>query len=227
MSTPRFSHIGLRTKDVLGAADFYSRVFDRPVHGIFELPAAAAARGAPSHWLGFITFDAPEPFQSAVDRFLELGAERLGPNTDKAGAANLRDPGGAIVGLAHRVRWPSEPLAWCHLHTAGAGTAARNYSALFGWSLQGTEDAAPYGRRQLFAFAEGEPRIGSIGDIAARPEIHPHWAFFFEVPDVRSRLTLIPALGGTVIGEANLTDGTRIAMFEDPQGAEFGLLQRP
>ena len=58
MSDGRFSRYELRTKDVLGARTFYDRLFGDGSWSeritVVPLPEQAAARGAPSHWLGCV-----------------------------------------------------------------------------------------------------------------------------------------------------------------------------
>jgi predicted enzyme related to lactoylglutathione lyase len=198
-----FTHIGLRTTDVDAAAEFYAAVFGRPAQGIFPLPPQAKARGAPAHWLGFITVPA-DSFSSSVEAFLARGAQRLGPPSDPGGTAILRDPGGAVVALTRGVPWQGESAAWHQLHAANAARVAADYAELAGVHLTGPQ----------------------VSDIEGRPELHPHWLFYFAVGSLDGALATVTARGGRVVFPATDAGGMRIAVCEDPQGAEFGLLER-
>ena len=105
--------------------------------------------------------------------------------------------------------------------SADASSAARIYSELFGWAL-----LEPSPMFQPFAWRVGEPSVGAFADIAGRPELHPHWLFFFGVDALDAALARVRAAGGVVNGPTALPDGRRVAACEDPQGAAFGLIER-
>ena len=103
MDDGRFCHYELRTKDVASAGAFYSELFGAAFWSehvtVVPLPEPAAARGAPSHWLGFIDVANVEDM---VRRIVARGGQRLGPTRpdgDGASCAALRDPFGAVVGV--------------------------------------------------------------------------------------------------------------------------------
>jgi len=66
---------------------------------------------------------------------------------------------------------------------------------------------------------------GSISGVEGRPEVHPHWLFFFGVPSLDTTLERTRRHGGTVIGPITLPNGVRIAACDDPQGAAFGVIE--
>lgn len=222
---PRIAHVGLRTKDVAGAKEFYGRVFGRPIQGIFELPGIAAARGAPSHWLGFVKVTV-EQHARALETLLSRGATQLGPAVERSATVILRDPGGAVIAISRGVEWPAEPVSWHHLHTADAVQAAQNYADAFGWSPTASAASESVGFLRQFAWDVGGPNVGSISDTAGRPELHSHWTFYFEVSDIDGASTEVVASGGKLLGWGSPRAGARIVACEDPQGAEFGLLGR-
>jgi uncharacterized protein len=166
-----FTRYQLRTTDVARAAAFYDAVLGHRADGIIELPAAAAARGAPSHWLGTIACDAP----AVTARFVAMGATVLGGNV-------LRDPRGVIVALADGP--PSAHVAWHVLNTPDPAGAATAYADLFGWTF-----------REHTISVGGRP-VGTLADL--RPGVHPHWLFHFPTPSLDASLDLVRAHHGEV-----------------------------
>lgn len=223
MATQRFCRFELRTTAVAAAGAFYDAVIGGRGDGIVELPAMAAARGAVPHWLGYIGVGGIGGVDEVAGRFAARGATRLGP--PRAGeAAILRDPGGAVVAMTNEEGPSRGGVVWHSLHTVDAARAAENYVALFGWALtERLELGGALGNHQQFAWSAGEASVGSITDIAGRPEVHAHWLFSFGVRSLDAALAAVRAGGGTVFGPMMLPGGVRVAMCEDPQGAAFGL----
>ncbi len=224
MSTPRFCRFELRTTDVAVARDFYEAVLGRRGDGIVELPAAAVARGARPHWLGHIGASDVGGAESATRKFEERGATRLG--APRAGSpALLRDPGGAVVAITDETGPSHAGVEWHHLNTVDATRAAANYVELFGWALTDQVQVESLGTAQQFAWSAREPSVGSIGDIAGRPGVHPHWTFFFGVASLDDALGRVRARRGLVLGPVALPSGVRVAVCDDAQGAAFGLME--
>jgi predicted enzyme related to lactoylglutathione lyase len=157
--------------------------------------------------------------------FVELAAKRLGPPVGAGDVVVLRDPGGAIVALTDSLAESSAGVVWHQLNTRQAGTAAVNYETLFGWSLTEKLDLGDLGCHQRFAFGPGESSIGSISDVEGRPEVHPHWLFFFAVPSLDVAVERVRTHGGMVTGPIELPNGVRVAACDDGQGAAFGLIE--
>ena len=221
MITQRFCRFELRTTAVAEAGAFYEAVLGHRGDGIVELPAAAAARGAPAHWLGFIGVG--EIGADAVAaRLVARGAMRLGPQTGET--VLLRDPGGAVLAVRTGQERSCAGVVWHHLNTEGATRAVENYADVFGWSPAEPVDLGPaLGTTRPFAWSAGEASVGSIMDIAGRPGVHPHWLFHFGVTSLDAALATVRARGGSVVGPTLLPGGARVAACEDPQGAAFGL----
>ncbi len=72
-----FSRFTLRTTDVTAARAFSASILGDGSLDIVPLPAEAAARGAPAHWLGHLGVDDVEGMAHA---FVARGATRLGPS---------------------------------------------------------------------------------------------------------------------------------------------------
>jgi predicted enzyme related to lactoylglutathione lyase len=222
--TTRFCRIELRTTDVDAARVFYAEILGEADTEIVPLPAEAAERGAPAHWLGHLGVDDVE---HAVRAFVARGAIKLGPTrptADGGEVAIIRDPGSAVVALATRPLSPARThVVWHLLHTNDVERAAAMYCELFGWQLTEHLDLGAFGVLNQFAFGPNGTNEGAIARIAGRPGIHPHWLFHFRVAALEPALVFIRARGGLVLGPTLLPSGERIAVCEDPQGAAFAL----
>jgi predicted enzyme related to lactoylglutathione lyase len=116
-----FCRYELRTTDLSAARDFYIQVFgpefwDSGV-GVTPLPEAAAARGAPAHWLGYIGVS---DVAGTADRFQRLGGQAL------------RDPFGAVLALGSETEARESPVVLQVHHSLDRERALDFYSGLFG-----------------------------------------------------------------------------------------------
>jgi predicted enzyme related to lactoylglutathione lyase len=218
----RFVRLQLRTTDVAAAGAFYASLLGAAPGEIVPLPAEAAARGAPPHWLGHLGVDDVE---RAAAAFVARGAHRLGPTRPVPGGgevAILRDPGGSVVALASPPgeAAPSAAAAWHELASDDLARAAETYRDLLGWELGVRDDLGVHGVHQRFAWQPGGEAAGSMGATAGRPGVHPQWL----VPlPLEPALGAVRAAGGVVVGPFALGGGERFAACDDPQGAAFGL----
>lgn len=224
----RFFHLVLRTIDEPAARAFHAAVLGvDPARLIaFPLHEAALARGARPHWLGFLGV---ADVAAAVEAFAARGARPLGPSwVDPQGleAAMVWDPGGALVALGRPppglVGQPFE-VAWSVLHTPGVEAAKETYRQLFGWDFRAPEEVPGQGTYHPFAWHPGGPPVGSLGDLAGRPEVHPHWLHLVRVASLDAAVAEVAARGGRITARLTLPGGGRAAVGEDPQGAAFGL----
>jgi predicted enzyme related to lactoylglutathione lyase len=218
----RFCRYELRTTDVSAAQAFYRAVLGGEDRVITELPAAAAARGAPAHWLGTL---GPVDVEETASRWIAQGGMRLGPAS--AERAIVRDPNGATVALARGGAIASAGVVWHLLHAANVPRAVATYVAPFGWCE--TERVAlppPFGAQRTFAIVAGEEASAAITDITDRPTVHEHWLFFFDAPDFDEKLARVRDRGGEVFAIVETPSGGRGAMCHDLQGAAFGLMKR-
>ncbi len=159
---------------------------------------------------------------------------RLGPTftTDDRGTfAVLRDPGGAVVAVAAPSQGgaaPVLPVAWSVLNTSKVATARTNYGELFGWDIADVATDGPHGAYHVFSYGGEMPApVGAFADIAARPGVHAHWLHFFSTDTLNNAVTFTREAGGTVLDVSPGPSGARMVVCEDPQGAAFGLVQRP
>jgi predicted enzyme related to lactoylglutathione lyase len=221
----RFCRYELRTTDVRSAAAFYAGLFGHPPQEIVKLPAEAAARGAPAHWLGYLGV---ADLGQAVSAWVAEGATRLGPTRPgPAGGevAILRDPGGAVAALAAPEGAPATEVAWHVLNTSNAeGTFAR-HRALFGWQAAGTVEVEGTGRCLTFTWSPGGAAAGVIADLSGRPGVHPHWLFAFRVQRLERAVEAVLAGGGCALETLAPVGGPRLAVCEDREGAAFALAE--
>lgn len=241
-----FFRYDLRTTDPVAAKRFYATVLGHERAVIWPLHEQARARGASPHWLGQIALGQIALGQTAIGQtatsrgadvevmaaaFEQRGGTRLGPTRPSAHGgevAVVRDPGGAIVafGSAPQDEARNVDVAWHVLNTNDVERATTNYRELFGWHFGQHVELGPEGSFQRFAWADGEADVGVVGDIAGRPGVHPQWLFFFAVASLALARDAVIAEGGLVLAPFSLSNGDRLCVCDDAQGAAFGLYER-
>jgi predicted enzyme related to lactoylglutathione lyase len=117
-------------------------------------------------------------------------------------------------------------VVWHVLNTNDVARATANYRELFGWEVTDHVDLGAHGVFQRFAWHAGGATAGAIADIAARPGVHPHWTFCFEVDVLEHAIAATRAAGGVVLDPIVLPSGERVCVCDDPQGAAFALRER-
>jgi predicted enzyme related to lactoylglutathione lyase len=225
----KFCRFDLRTTDADAARAFYARILGHDRAVIWPLHEQALARGARPHWLGSLGVEDVEHVASA---FVERGAMRLGPTRPTAyggQAAVLRDPGGAVVAVATPPPVNVESgveVSWHVLNTNDVTLATAHYHDLFGWEVSDRLEHGADGAFQQFAWHAGGVSVGAFADIAARPGVHAHWLFFFEVDALDPAIAATHAAGGLALDPVVAPSGERVCVCDDPQGAAFALRER-
>lgn len=207
---------------------------DGMVGGFERLPEAAAAAGAPPHWVGY-TFVAN--VDETVAKATGLGAQVYFPPTDVGATgriAVLADPQGAQFAVyAHNPGAPSHTandqkglgqLAWCELATSDLEGAKAFYGELFGWKETSTMDMGPdMGPYSMF----GQHSFDMIGAMMNRPKDLPvsTWVYYFRVADCDAAYATAKGLGAVDrYPPMDIPGGGRACLIADPQGATFGLV---
>lgn len=230
-----FCRYDLRTTDPDAARRFYSDVVgldfeadETSCLAVWPLHEQARARGAPPHWLGSVAVD---DIETKLRRLVETGSERLGPSVvarDGSTFASVRDPSGAVFAVRQGAR-PSRsvPVAWHQLHTRDVDAAWQLYSELFGWRPTETFDAPDLvGGHRMFAWPGASVSVGSVANTARWAGVHPHWLFYFQVPDLDAALARAHASGARPASRPFvLPNGARLVPCDDPQGAAFGIYE--
>lgn len=233
LMTTRFRRYELRTTDADAARGFYAKLLGHERAIVWPLHEQARARGAVAHWLGSIEVASAQDLERASAGFVERGATLLGPTRPTPGGGQvsvLRDPGGAIVAVATHAASelvPTVDVSWHALNTNDLPSAIANYGALFGWNVDREPRTGPGGAFHEFRWDEASrDSAGAMSDIAGRPEVHPHWLYFFDVPSLDSAVEWTRQAGGTAMNPVETPAGDRISVCEDPQRAAFGILER-
>ena len=225
----KFCRFDLRTTDADAARAFYARVLGHDRAAIWPLHEQALARGARPHWLGRLGV---QDVERAAAAFVERGATQfgpMGPTADGGQAAVLRDPGGAVVAVGTpppaNVGTAVEAV-WHVLNTNDVARATAHYRDIFGWEVSDRIELSADGAFQQFAWHAGGPSVGAFADIAARPGVHAHWLFFFEVDALAPAIAVTRVAGGIVLDPIVTPTGDHVCVCDDPQGGAFGLLER-
>ena len=102
--------------------------------------------------------------------------------------------------------------------------AAKFYGGLFGWELEETMPAGSPGQ-YLMARLNG----GDVAAISSAPEGAPPvatWNTYVQVDSADETAAKVREAGGTVLAEPfDIFDSGRMAIFADPQGAQFSVWQ--
>jgi hypothetical protein len=252
-SSNRFVWYELLTTDVRGARAFYADVVgwgtrdvsvpgsayylftsgDAPVTAVMNLPEETRRAGAMPCWMGYISVG---DVDAAVDNIRRLGGGvRVPPTTIPnisrfSVVADLQMATFVLVkGLRpSQARFPDPNtlgrVGWHELFAADWETAFVFYNELFSWEKKET-DAGPTGTYQRFS-AGGE----TIGAMSNKPPTMPlpFWLYYFNVDDIEAAAKRVVAGAGQVLyGPVEVPGGALTVHCMDPQGAIFGLLNRP
>ncbi len=112
---------------------------------------------------------------------------------------------------------------WIDTWRADVRPAARFYADLFGWEIQGAEEAGTEG------YAIGTLRGRDVAGIGsplppAAPKSPAAWTTYVQVDDVEETVAKVREAGGSVLAEPfESLDGGRIAIIADPSGAALGV----
>jgi predicted enzyme related to lactoylglutathione lyase len=109
------------------------------------------------------------------------------------------------------------PIVWFEVIGRDAGALSAFYRDLFDWEI--SEVPGDY----FMATPEGERPSGGIG---ADPSGGPgHVTFYADADDLQGMLDKAERLGGrTIMPPSEPMEGTRIALFADPEGHVIGLV---
>ncbi len=238
--------IDLSTTDMDGAKSFYSSLFGWEVEelgpeagGYAYLNLNGQMVGGvgptqspeqPSAWQVYI---GTEDIDATLQAVKENGGQPVFEPMDIFGmgrAAAFVDFGGAVLGLwqpiqmsGFRVQEQPGSFTWFELSTPDTDTAARFYTAVFGWTTKTSEGDMPYTEWQV----DGR----SIGGMTkpgpnVPPGAPPHWLVYFLTDDVDSTATRAEELGGKAIVPPMDYPGGRFAIIQDPQGGvPFGVVK--
>jgi uncharacterized protein len=242
-----FSWADLNTTDQAAAKTFYAELFGwsfqdvpagegvvysmahvdgKPVGAISLQPEQQREAGAPPMWNSYITVESAD---HAVDRARNLGANVHAPAFDVFDAgrmAVIQDPQGAFFEVweprehigAGLVNGPGL-LCWNELATPDMDGSASFYTEMFGWKTQPFADSPmPY---LIVQTSDGR---GNGGIRPASEQEPTYWLVYFGIDDAHAAVGKVGELGGnTLVEPTDIGGGNQVAVYQDPQGAVFGL----
>jgi uncharacterized protein len=157
-------------------------------------------------------------------------AGRLAVFVDSSGAAFAIWQAGQTKG-AQLVNEPGA-VTWNELSTRDPEGAVAFYGSVFGWQGVAMDVGVPYTVWYL-AGADTSDMAGAVGGMMPMDEHQvpadtpPHWLVYFGVEDVPVAMGRVQELGGTVLMGPIESPGGTLAVFTDPVGAVFAVVERP
>lgn len=248
LGSPCWLDLGVVDVEAMGA--FYTAVFDWEFsavspdaeYGMFTKDSnvvAAVGRlteeGARSAWM--IYFHTPDAQAMAdqvrraggtvrVDAFDVGGQGRMAQFTDPQGGQFAVWEPGEISGLG-AVNEP-DSLTWTELMTTDAVAAKEFYGQIFDWTTSETDLPGGGTYSMITPSGQSEDRVqGGIMRLPAEylPDGRPYWHPVFDVADCDAAVTRVTENGGSLtMGPEDAEGIGRLAVCQDPAGAEFVLL---
>ncbi len=190
---------------------------------------ARATAGAPSQWMSYLSVS---DVDSAYKAALASGAKSLIAPTDYGSAgrsATIADPTGGVFSLWRGAQGdppeaettPTGAWIWNELSTKDEQMALAFYEKVFGFA----HDSMDMPDGVYHVLKQGEKgRAGVYKAVhAAMPTA---WTPYVAVADCDGQADKAKALGATVtVPPSDIPEVGRLAMFVDPQGAMFAILQ--
>jgi predicted enzyme related to lactoylglutathione lyase len=145
--------------------------------------------------------------------------------------AVVADPSGAMFCLwqakkhigAGRAGDPGS-FCWFELATRDTKACTAFYTKLFGW----TSEEMSMGDMHYTVFMEGKERRGGMMPMMkdAPPAMPSNWTVYFAVENCDATAKKAAAMGAkTLVPPTDIPNTGRFAIFMDPQGAVFDVLQ--
>lgn len=241
----------LLTRDVAGAMEFYLKVVGwkvaaiptatvdctifradgDPVAAVIDTSRAAAPRGTPNGWIGYV---GAENVDETVEHVVRLGGAVEEAPLDVGGIgrfAIVADPQGALIGLFAPAPDNHAPgprpsgtighIGWRELYTSDPEAAAAFYRQVFGWEEDQAFDMGPAGRYQLFSIG-GQPAGGMM---RMPPNMsRSTWSPFVQIQDIASVEQRVTKMGGAIVdGLREVPGGNWTVKCVDLHGAIFAL----
>jgi uncharacterized protein len=239
----KFVWFELVTRDAKKAQTFYGEVFGWKVQAFpmgpetYEMIAVADDTiggytkpddGAPAHWTSYLSVT---DVDAALERVKKAGGKVLGAAFDVptiGRMAKIADPTGATLHLYTGLNGDTESpprvstWVWNELTSQDPAKAVAFYEKVAGYTTKGM-DMGPAGTYHLLQTGETS-RAGVFK--APDPNIPSAWVPYVQVDNADATVARVTRNGGKVLMPADDVPGVgRFAVFADPQGAAFGILQ--
>jgi uncharacterized protein len=199
---------------------------------LYTLGPEMLKQGVPPNWGAYVAVnDAEESAKKAK----ELGGTVIMEPFDVMGTlgrmAVIQDPTGAVFSM-----WQAgdhigasvldEPgaMCWTELMTGDPDKARSFYTKLFGWTPMDMGEA--YGGYTVFQRADGAKAGGLMKTPDEMAGVPPHWMTYFASSDIQQTNAQVQKLGGNVmVPPTPIPNIGTFAVYSDPQGAAFAVLQ--
>lgn len=156
-----------------------------------------------------------------AEPFDVLDAGRMGVFADPQGAVFCIWQPRAMTG-AQLVNEPGSWI-WTEYSCPDLEAAERFYGAVFGWSLQGSDEAGSEEDPYYAWHAEGQRWEEGIAGASAGEAAR--WLPYIAVESAANAVATTTGAGGEVLIEPLVIPVGTMAVLKDPQGAEFGALE--
>lgn len=215
-----------------GATYSMALVREKEVAAITALMPEQKKAGVPPHWNAYF---ATADVEASAKKAAALGGKVIMPPMEVMDAGRMalvQDPSGARFALWQPQKHPGaalfgEPgaLCWAELSTRDLPRCRAFYTELFGWNA--TEAPMGGGKRYtVFALGEDQKTAGMMGMEEMPAEVPPHWGIYFAVTGCDAAAKKAGELGAkALVPPLDIPDVGRFAIFFDPQGAHFAILQ--
>ncbi len=188
---------------------------------------------------GWVIYFAANNVDAMADRVKQLGGKvHFGPmDIPQIGRfATVSDPQGVVFQLMKGAS-PEDSRAfkqmagdagdghatWVELVTPDPEGALAFYSALFGWSKQGSMPMGAMGDYTFFGSSESD-RPGAIMSSEATG-IQPQWKTYFQVPDIDAAVAKVKAGGGNLLqGPDEIPGGSFSINISDGESHQVGFV---
>lgn len=237
-----FCWADLGTDDAEGATRFYGELFGwsaREVGGegvsyvMLELDGREVAAlypkqtdAVPTAWLSYVAVPDAE---RAVRRVGEGGGRALTEPFDAGPhgrGAVVADPTGAAVGLWQAGEHPGArvvnvpgAMTWNELNSGDVERAAGFYRDVFGWTVDRIEAAEP----PYWSVGVDGRKNGGMRQLDPEAPA-PYWLVYFATADADETAGRVEQLGGRVLVSPIPVPAGRFAVFQDPQGGVFAVV---
>jgi uncharacterized protein len=198
-----------------------------------KMVGAAGPTQSPDQHPAWTTYVCSADADATAQAVTEAGGQVVFGPMDVMGQGRMAvfsDPAGAYIAIwqpqmhrgAELVNDPGS-FCWNELYTRDMPAAREFYRKVFGWEIEESEFAG--GAYTLFK-VDGRPIAGGLDMTTMLPDsVPPHWLVYFTVTDAAESVEKVKALGATVLDGPHDTPMGPIAVFQDPVGAAFAVIQ--
>lgn len=249
-----FCWVDLATSDIDAAAKFYGELIgwefdpagaveETGGYGFFTYKGKQVAGGGPIQgegqppaWSGYVNV---EDADETAGKVTDAGGTVLVPPfelpQESGRMAVCQDPEGAFFSIMQQRQHKGAELVneigtwtWNQLATRDADGAREFYGKVFGWSLEQADEAPPDLPFYMWQVDGQKWEEGLAGLLVMGEEMEgvpPHWQVYFCVEEAKAAIERVNGSGGqTQFGPQRIPVG-ELAVFTDPQGAAFAIIE--